>query len=232
MKKILSALTLLAATGVSHAHYIWLEADADGATRAYFGEWENDKREKTGATLDKIKSPLAYSGSSKDALNIERRDDHLAILTRDAPNRAANARIADVVLIDTSLAPREDKASGKKVKTVYHAKAGRNETQARLALELVPVAANTNQFVLSWNGAPLAKTEVKVFGPPKWEKSLRTDDKGLVNISTPWAGRYVIEVTQIEDKAGESAGEKYDRQRHVSTLSFVTTDGVAWPANR
>ncbi|OGB26732.1 MAG: hypothetical protein A3I66_13400 [Burkholderiales bacterium RIFCSPLOWO2_02_FULL_57_36] len=223
MKKILLTLTLCAAVNAVHAHYIWLEQDASGPARAYFGEWENDKREKAGGTLDKIKSPHAYLGSGKESLKIERRSDHLAIDSTGA---------GDIVLVEAGLAPRDDKKAGGKTKTIFHAKAGRSGTQARLDLELVPVAANANQFTLMLRGAPLAKTQVTVFGPPKWEKSFRTDEQGRVTIATPWAGRYVIEVTHAEEVPGESGGEKYDRLRHVSSLSFVVNDGIAWAAQR
>jgi hypothetical protein len=220
MKKILSAFTLLVMSGAVHAHYVWLERDADGATRAYYGEWENNKIEKTGGALDKIKSPQIYLGTGKDALNIERRSDHLEIAARGA---------GDALLVETSMAPRGDKKAGGATKTIFHAKAGRNNIQPRLDLELVPTAPNSNQFVLSLRGAPLAKTDVVVFGPPKWEKSFRTDDQGRVTIATPWSGRYVIEVAHVEEKPGESAGEKYDRLRLVSTLSFIANEGIAWP---
>ncbi len=85
-------------------------------------------------------------------------------------------------------------------------------------------------FTLKLRGQPLAKAEVKVFGPPKWQKSLRTDDQGHVTLETPWAGRYVIEVVHVEEKPGESEGESYNRLRHVSTLSFVMDQGIAWTA--
>ncbi len=220
MKKILLAL-ILCATGAAHAHYVWVERDGNGPARAYFGEWENDRIEKTGGLLDRIASSLAYLGGGKEALKIERRADHLEIGVAGA---------GDVVLTEASLAPREDKKAGGKTKTVFQAKAGRSGTQARLDFELVPVASGANQFTLMLRGAPLAKTDITVFGPPKWEKTFKTDDNGKVTIVTPWAGRYVIEVAHIEETPGEAAGEKYDRLRHVSTLSFVVTDGIAWSA--
>ncbi|HKQ30310.1 MAG TPA: DUF4198 domain-containing protein, partial [Burkholderiales bacterium] len=111
-------------------------------------------------------------------------------------------------------------------------KAGRVGIKARLDLELVPTAANANEFTLLFRGAPLAKTEVIVFGPPKWEKSFRSNDQGRVRIDTPWSGRYVIEVAHIEEKAGEIVGEKFDRTRNVFTLSFSASDGIAWNAAR
>jgi uncharacterized GH25 family protein len=223
MKKPLFVLMMLAVSAAAHAHYVWLERDATGPVRAYFGEWENDKIEKSGAALDRIASPLAFAGDARQALKIDRRADHLEI-------QASSAE--DVVLVESGLAPREDKQAGGKTKTVFYAKNGRSSTQAKLDLDFVPAAANANQFTLMLRGAPLAKTEIKVYGPPKWEKSFKTDDKGQVTIATPWAGRYVMEVIHIEPTPGEAAGEKYDRLRHVSTLSFLVKEGIAWPAGR
>lgn len=223
MKKILTALLLLAATSMAQAHFVWVERDGNSPPRAYFGEWGHDVREKSGGALDRIKSPQAWLGSSAQSLKIERRADHLEILVTEA---------GDVTLAETGLAPREDKKAGGKTRTVFHAKAGRSGTKARLDLELMPTVASANEFTLLFRGTPLAKTEIIVFGPPKWEKSFRSDDQGRVRIDTPWSGRYVLEVAHIEEKAGEIAGEKFDRTRNVFTLSFSASDGIAWNAAR
>jgi uncharacterized GH25 family protein len=222
MKKLIFVLLLLGANA-AHAHFVWIERDGNAPARAYFGEWAEDVREKTGGALDRIKSPQAWVGAGAQALPIERRADHLEIAATVA---------GDVTLVEAGLAPRDDKKAGGKTRTVFHAKAGRSATKARLDLELVPTSANAGEFVLLFRGAPLAKTGVTVFGPPKWEKSLRTDEQGRVRLETPWAGRYVAEVEHIEEKAGEAGGEKYDRLRHVFTLSFGVADGIAWNATR
>jgi uncharacterized GH25 family protein len=207
--------------GAAQAHFIWIEHDGDGAAQAYFGEWAEDVREKTGGALDRIKSPRAFLTDRTKTLPLERRADHIAI---------AATGTGDVRLVEDGLAAREDARAGGRTKTVFHAKAGRRDTQAVLDLELIPVAANASTFTLELRGQPLAKTEVKVFGPPKWQKSLRTDEQGRVTLQTPWAGRYVVEVVHMEEKPGESGGEAYNRLRHVSTLSFVVEEGIAWTA--
>ncbi|MGD7366602.1 DUF4198 domain-containing protein, partial [Ralstonia pseudosolanacearum] len=105
----------------------------------------------------------------------------------------------------------------------YGAKAGREDTQGKLDLELVPAAAGSNTFVLHFKGKPLAKTEVTVFGPPKWEKRFRSDENGRIEITTPWPGQYVLEAAHVEDKAGEADGKAYAKIRYVSTLTFNVT---------
>jgi hypothetical protein len=133
----------------------------------------------------------------------------------------------DVRLVDDSMPPREDKEKGGITKTIYHAKAGRSETAPKLDLEFVPMAPNGNILVLMFRGAPLPKAEVTIVGPSKWQKPLVTNDKGQITLPTPWAGRYVVEVTHFDEKAGGD-NEKFDRMRHISSLSFVHRDGIRW----
>jgi uncharacterized GH25 family protein len=216
-----AVLTLVCLAGAAQAHFIWIEHDGDGVARAYFGEWAEDVREKTGGALDRIKSPRAFTTDRSKTLPIERRVDYIEIKATG---------VNDVRLVEDGLAVREDARAGGKTKTVFHAKSGRQDMQAGLDFELIPTAVNGATFTLMLRGQPLAKTEVKVFGPPKWERSWRTDAQGRVTLQTPWAGRYVVEVVHVEETPGESAGESYNRLRHVSTLSFVVTEGIAWTA--
>lgn len=218
-RRLIGFVLLLSLTASAQAHFIWLERDGDGPARAYFGEWHEDVRERAGGALDRIKATRAFAQDAGAALPVARRADHLEIAAKTA---------GDIRLVEAGLAPREDKKNGGKTRTVFHAKAGRAETAAKLDLELVPEAPGSERFTLLYRGAPLAKAEVTVYGPPKWEKVLRTDDQGRVSVPTPWKGRYVIEATHIEDQPGEANGETYDRIRNVFTLSFVSREGKPW----
>jgi len=148
---------------------------------------------------------------------------------RNDNNLEINAKgRGDVRFVDSSVPAREDKEKGGATKTIYYAKAGRAETAAKLDLELVPATANGNTFVLVFFGAPLPKAELTIIGPPKWEKPLVTDEQGRVTLPTPWVGRYVLEVTHFDEKAGGSGDEKFNRTRHISSLSFVEQQGIRW----
>ena len=135
----------------------------------------------------------------------------------------------DVRFVDSGVPAREDKEKGGSTKTIYYAKAGRTETAAKLDLELVPTVANGNAFVLIFSGVPLPNAELTIIGPSKWEKPLVTDEQGRVTLPTPWAGRYVLEVTHFDEKAGGIGEEKFNRTRHISSLSFVQQNGMRWP---
>lgn len=211
------------AAGAAHAHFVWVERDGAGPARMYFGEWANDLREKSGGRLDMFKTPQAFVTSIAQPLSLARRSDHLEITASGS---------GDVRVVETGLAPREDKKNSGKTKTVFCAKAGREDTAARLDLEFVPTTANGNTFVLMFRGAPLAKTEVTVLGPPKWQKPLHTDDQGRITTPTPWAGRYILNAVFTEQVAGTGDGGAFDRTRYVTTLSFVNADGLPWSESR
>ena len=53
-----------------------------------------------------------------------------------------------------------------------------------------------------------------------------------MTVPTPWAGRYVLEVTYFDEKPGDSGGEKFSRTRHISSLSFVQQNGTRWNDKR
>ena len=117
------ALFILALIDTAHAHFVWLERDGDGSARAYFGEWVDDIREKTGGLLDRFKEPRAYLGASSDLLPVKRNENNLEVQVKGR---------GDVRFTDSSVPPREDKEKGGITKTIYYAKAGRAETSARL----------------------------------------------------------------------------------------------------
>lgn len=223
LRWICTALLVFVLIDSAHAHFVWLERDGDGLARAYFGEWIDDIREKTGGLLDRFKAPRAYLGASSDLLPIKRNENNLEIQVKGR---------GDVRFTDSSVPPREDKEKGGVTKTIYYAKAGRTETAAKLDLELVPTAANGDTFVLLFLNAPLPKAELTIIGPSKWEKPLVTDENGRVTLPQPWAGRYVLEVTHFDEKPGGSGEEKFSRTRHISSLSFVQPKGLRWSGPR
>jgi hypothetical protein len=216
-------IALLALDETVHAHFVWLERDGDGPARAYFGEWIDDIREKSGGLLDRIKAPRVFLGANSEALPVKRNENNLEITVKGR---------GDLRLMENSMAPREDKEKGGTTKTIYYARGGRTEPAGKLDLEIVPVKPNDDKFVVLFAGSPLAKTEVTVSGPPKWEKRLTTDDQGRIAVPTPWAGRYVLEVVHFDEKPGVSGNETFSRVRHISSLSFVQQEGIRWTDKR
>jgi hypothetical protein len=216
---IIAVLLLLGFASRSLAHYMWLERDGEGPVRAYYGEWVDDIREKTGGLLDRFKTPRVFLGASSEPLPVKRNENNLEFAAMGA---------GDVRLLESGISTRDDSEKGGKTKTIYYAKHGRSETTAKLDLELVPAEANGKTFLLIYFGAPLPKAELTIIGPSKWEKPLTTDERGRVTLPMPWLGRYVLEVIYFDEKAGGSGEEKFNRTRHISTISFFQPDGMIW----
>ena len=216
---IIAALLLVGFASRSSAHYLWLERDGEGPVRAYYGEWVDDIREKTGGLLDRFQTPRVFLGASSEPLPVKRNENNLEFATTGA---------GDVRLLESGVPPRDDSEKGGTTKTIYYAKHGRSETASKLNLELVPTETNGKTFVLMLFGAPLPKAELTIIGPSKWEKPLTTDERGRVTLPMPWMGRYVLEVIYFDEKAGVSGEQKFSRTRHISSLSFVQSDGIRW----
>lgn len=227
MSKLISLMIIAATLSLvapdAQAHYLWLERDGQGPAKAYFGEYANDRYEKAGGLLDRFTNLRAFMASTKEALNVEKRSDRFDIAAKG---------VGDLRAFDDSIAARPDSDRGGKTRTIYYAKAGRSETSAKLEFELVPASANGKEFTLLLRGAPVAKTELTLFAPSKWAKILETDDHGRVTFPTPWQGRYVAEIVYFENKPGGEGDGKYDRVRHISSLSFVEPKGMRWVEKR
>ncbi|MGE8569806.1 Nickel uptake substrate-specific transmembrane region [compost metagenome] len=202
--RTLAAIALMGSAGAAQAHFVWLERGAEGPAKAYFGEWADDVREKQDGLLGKVLvAPVVTAADGTVLKASEKGADFVAF----AASGKGDVRLAQPMQFKETLVK-------------YGAKVGRTDTQAKLDLELVPTAAGANSFVLNFEGKPLAKTEVTVFGPPKWEKRFWTDENGRIEITTPWPGQYVLEAAHVQEKAGEADGKSYAKIRYVSTTTF------------
>lgn len=218
-----AAVLCLCFAAHAHAHYLWLERDGNGPAKAYFGEYADDKHEKAGGLLDRFTNLRAYLTSPKDLVAAEKRSDGFDIAAKGT---------GDLRAFDDSIAARPDADRGGKTRTIYYAKAGRSETAAKLDFELVPTTANGKEFTLFLRGAPVPKVELTLFAPSKWAKIIETDDNGRVTFPMPWAGRYVVEIVHFENKPGGEGDGKYDRVRHISSVSFTQNSGMRWVEKR
>ncbi|MCG5496670.1 DUF4198 domain-containing protein [Ectothiorhodospira variabilis] len=210
---VLLGLTLLAP---AHAHYIWVEREADGAAKVRFGEWHRGIVEKTGGRLDNIQAAIVLPDSLK--VSAERRPDHI---------RLATTHQGDLAVVEP-MAPRAMRQATSVTRTTFMARAGRSEVKSLLELDLVPDAPGSNRFTLLFRGEPLARTRLTVYGPPRWEKSLATDQDGRVEVETPWAGQYLVEVNHVVEEGGEVADVSFDASRYNLVLSFSVDEGARW----
>lgn len=194
------------------AHYIWLE-QADGQTKLFFGEYENNLREKTGSKLDNIAAPEASLLESATAkLSLKRNADHIAI---------ENAQSPAVIASELSMKVKDMTKYGYGIaKPMYYTRLGsvKPEAASTHMLDIQPLG--NHKVAINLHGKPLAKAKLKITAPNQWQQELDANDKGEVSFYMPWSGLYVMEVIHLEPAKGSYQGEPYENIRHVSSLSI------------
>ncbi|SDV51144.1 hypothetical protein [Chitinasiproducens palmae] len=122
--------------------------------------------------------------------------------------------------VDTRLSARRLGPDGEPV--IYLARFGRNETEARNALELVPTEAGGNRFVLIWQGRVVPASKVLVSTSAGWRRTLLPATDGSVTLPTPFPALYVLEIAARASGPAAAPGDdpRYANARYVATLSF------------
>ncbi|ADQ83627.1 hypothetical protein [Methylovorus sp. MP688] len=185
----------------AHADYVWLERD--GATaHAYLGELQPDR-------------PVASAELLGDARAFMADGKSLATTMSDSHYSIANLREGG----DLRFTAKRQSSNGGLL--FYQAKAGREDTKPVNDLELVPDQAGGNTFRLYWKSRQVPADQVNVYTSEGWTRSFKAAADGSVTITTPFPGRYVLEVTAKVNGTVELDGKKYDDVRHVATVSFV-----------
>ena len=88
----------------------------------------------------------------------------------------------------------------------------------KLALEVTAEPATGKvRFQVLAAGKALAESEVTVMLPDGAKKAVKTDKDGYTP-TFDGVGRYGVVAKQVEAKAGEHAGKKYDEIRSYATL--------------
>jgi len=209
----------------AYAHQIWLEQDGDKAV-LYFGEFHENLREASPGLLDRIEPKAqAISAAGERAIDATKGAGAFALKTGAAAGESllvedAHFAIADRKVGDKTI--RTARTMGARHALDFEAR------EPKLALDIVPTG-KPGAFKVFFKGKPLAKAKVEVIAASGWAREVRTDAQGALEVSLPWQGRYVVEVEHTDATPGERAGAPYDVASYVSTLSFVTKDGMASP---
>lgn len=100
----------------------------------------------------------------------------------------------------------------------------------QLRLDIVPVV-NGKKLILhvTWEGKPVADSEVVVKGPGLAGDKIKTDANGLVSVDLADAGLLEIRARHIEAKPGKFEDKDYSEVRHYCTITlpFAGADKTA-----
>ena len=217
MKKLLGSVLIssIAIMG-ANAHEVWLDLDDKKAeAKLYFGHFAGNKTEG-GKKFERIKEGVTYpKGLVKD---VKRNDDNITYTLN---------KKSDIVALRESK-PRKARNSETVVKKISYSKAGRSQTEAISAFDIVPVKANSNTFKVVYNNEIVKKSKIVVISPTEWTKSFMANDKGEFTIQTPWVGTYLIKASYEDNTKGEVNKEAYDKTVHSLTYTIKQTEGLPW----
>ena len=212
MKSLLLACLALSGLSLSaQAHEIWIERDAGrGPVRVYFGEPAAAPGEEEDE-LGRLQH-FELTGNGGQAGKAERQGDHLV-----APLQAEG----DAWLFDDQVFEPWQGEDKRYEAVSYYARAGRASTSPRLALELVPMAANGDTLKVVFRDQPVAGAEVSVFDPARKETKLTADAAGRVTLPKLADGRHLVVVSHKEPVDKQIAGKRVETMYHIATLTFA-----------
>lgn len=213
------------AASAAHAHYLWIEP-GDGGARLYYGEADALLKEKSPGRLDSIKAPQAFvpdaTSGKTNAIAVNRTTEHFAI--------AADKRASAILVTEESLEPSDLTRHGLGIaKSNYYARYGQPGTSSHagsVPLVLDVQGRGPNAFSVLYRGQPLKNAKLEVIAPNTWVQEHKTNAEGVVEINTPWRGRYVVHVLHVDKAPGEFAGKKYENLRNHFTYTFTKKDGA------
>jgi hypothetical protein len=229
---ILAAALALAGAGPAQAHQIWIEQDAKGG-KVYFGEYGANLREVSPGRLDKFAALTAVhqkTGKAVQELPLSKTGSGFVLSGRAA-------RGESLVVHDPSypIISRKDPA-GKPARTFWTPAARyvadlRPQTPA-LALDILPTG-QPGELQVIFRDKPLPEAKVELTAQSGWSLTGETDQAGKVKFTLPWKSGYLVKVHHIDATPGKrktaTAEEAYDTASYVTTLSFVTSDGLRPP---
>ncbi|GGK10483.1 nickel uptake transporter family protein [Pseudomonas matsuisoli] len=213
-KKSLICLGLSAFAMVANAHELWVEKDASGVARVYLGEPE-DGPDKGDPVKNMAAGAKVFNDDMSKTVPVTVREDHL---------EAKPAGAGDVRVVNHAVWKPWKNDDGTFTAALMHARYGREETKAAMDLELVPTAASSDTFTLTFKGKPLANQDVVLFGPDKdaEPKELETDASGHVEVPAEGKGRFILAATHNDAANGaEIGGQKVDKFYYGTTTTFV-----------
>jgi uncharacterized GH25 family protein len=148
---------LLAASGASQAHQIWLEQPAGESAGIRFGEFGDNLRETSPGLLDKFGKPVATLGSAQGEKAADGRKTGTGFAL---PFKAGKGE--SIVAEDAGYPLYTSKKGDQELRNCYHPAArlitGFAAQAPRLTLDVVP-SGKAGEFKVIYKGQPLPKAK-------------------------------------------------------------------------
>ena len=205
----------LFAVAVAHGHFPFVVPDAKGeSAKVVFSDTLEPDADVNIEKIANTKLTLRDAAGKESPLEWKKGDGFYAVNVPGSGDRVIYG-VTDYGVLQ--------KGDTKPFKLAYYPKAVIGAATAKaigekLALEVVAEGGSGKvRFRVLAAGKPVAESEVTVM-PPAGGKKAATTDKDGYTPAFDGAGRYGVVAKQVEVKAGEHAGKKYDEIRSYATL--------------
>jgi len=206
------------------AHQVWIEPTKDGA-QLCFGEFRMNLREDSPGLLDRLATPVAQLQTADGVSPVEMTKGVESYVIAKAP-----ANGASLIAQDPTYPVRESRDEVGVNGRMAWIPAARyipdfSERAPMLNLDIVPTGT-PGVFKVFLGKEPFPKAKVEVVAQSGWSRELRTDNTGVLKVSMPWRGRYLLLAHFNDQTPGERAGKPYDFVTYTTTLFFEQKDGI------
>ena len=234
MKSFLLTVLFSVLISNSFAHALWIETPVNGKigqrhqVEIYYGEYAANERDSVAKWYSDVKNfTLWLSAPGKEKVKLE--------TTAGVNSFSANFIPEEDGLYVLSISHEaKDLGGTTKYEFLSSAKVAVGKTgnyDPASTPELTLTTSESKAYkqnrevklLASLDGKPLAKKKVSVFSPEGWTKEFTSNENGEVIFTPQWSGRYVVEVSNFEKKAGEHNGKNYTAAWQGATSSFVVT---------
>jgi hypothetical protein len=221
----IALLAGLAAAAPAKAHYLWLQQDK-GAGHLYFGEYEEELRERSPGRLDEMPGPelrAVVRGGTQVPVPARREADGFGF--------SLPAGVSTVTATEAGYAVKDwSRQHIGVVKPMFYARLVGPEVRTiapadALPLDIVPTG-KPGEFRVLFERAPLADVEVRVIAPNAWVREFKADKDGNVRVSLPWKGQYILHAIHLEKRPGTFNGAQFEAIRHRATTSVTVRTGA------
>lgn len=208
----------------AQAHQIWLEPTKDGA-QLCFGEFRMNLREDSPGLLDRLAAPSAQLQTIDGLSPVEMSKAVESYVIAKGPGKGAS-----LIAQDPTYPVRESRDEVGVNGRMAWIPAARyipdfSERAPTLNLDIVPTGT-PGVFKVFLGKDPIPKAKVEVIAQSGWSRELRTDNTGVLKVTMPWRGKYLL-LTHFNDQTpGERAGKPYDFVTYTTTLFFDQKDGI------
>lgn len=223
-------MILLGGNQAVKAHAIWLESSSQGTkgkahtVKVFYGEYATGELEDTKSWYSDLKSltlqlvdpnekistlPLVDKGQYLEASFVPDAEGAYQLFTRHAAK-------------DLGGETRYEFIAQAIVQVGKSSKKG--ALPLGFQLDILPEIFRLKDKVsisLRKDGQPAVHQDILVMSESGWSKTYKTDEQGHASIDALWAGRYVVEFSNMDVQGGDWHGKAYKRNWQGLTISFL-----------